>query len=323
VIRSFKLRQVCARPTPPDGFNFVAATVSAGGNGLFLFVGNDEEQEVHATSKEGIGIFPKPRMASAKPYLLAVARQEIVEWINLPALDVAYPLVEMFPDGRVLIAGARCAWRSDDDFDLNGIVCDLTNGSTRRLLLGDGIADVAIDGAGRIWVSYFDEGIFGNFGWSHPGPSGRGAGGLVCFKDDGTVLWQFNRQDSDHFIDDCYALNASRDEIWIYFYSAFKVCRVAMDFTQTFYAPEGIEGATALAVSEAAILFSSNYRESPDTFRLLRRDGTKLARPHRVTAHLPNGGSLESACIVGRGSYLHVLNADGWFQTNVDEIEQS
>ena len=39
-----------------------------------------------------------------------------------------------------------------------------------------------VDSLGRIWVSYADEGVYGNFGWGQPGPPPVGAAGLVCFR---------------------------------------------------------------------------------------------------------------------------------------------
>jgi hypothetical protein len=149
---------------------------------------------------------------------------------------LCYPLCDLFCDGRVLLAGARCRWRGPDDFDKNGVIFDPETGATTRLLLGDGIAALGVDSQDRIWASYFDEGVFGNFGWNRPGPPGPGAGGLVCFAADGEKLWAFNRPDNPDFIDDCEALNMQRHELWAYHYSPFSLCLMGEQFEPVKYA---------------------------------------------------------------------------------------
>ena len=142
----------------------------------------------------------------------------------------------------------------------------------------------------------------------------------MCFDDDGTILWRFNRENGGAFIDDCYAMNATRDELWIYYYSDFSVCRVGMDFSQKAYSVHEIAGSHALVVSEAAILLSSQYQEPSATFYLLRRIEDRLTMPRKLTAHLPDGRPFDAAKIIGRGSTLNVLNEEGWFQACLSDL---
>jgi hypothetical protein len=51
----------------------------------------------------------------------------------------------------------------------------------RTFTIGDGVQDVRTTPGGDVWVSYFDEGVFGNYRWSPPGPEPIGAPGLVAF----------------------------------------------------------------------------------------------------------------------------------------------
>ncbi len=81
-------------------------------------------------------------------------------------LETPFPILDRFGDGRWLVVGAR----SLDDADAR-VLC--ANGELiNRFTLGDGIEHVAIDAANRIWVGWFDEGIFGNEGWRVPAKSG-------------------------------------------------------------------------------------------------------------------------------------------------------
>ena len=316
---SLKFERVCERPKAPDNFSLATASVSAGGEGLFLYVENDRAGDVHAREERGAS-FPKPRMPEAKAFKLFVCKDEGTRSIDIPPLDISFPHVELFPDGRVLVAGARCAWRGPDDFDRNGAIFDPRTGEVRRVLLGDGIADVAVDEAGRIWASYFDEGVFGNFGWGIPGPSGPGAGGLVCFDATGQQLWRFNRDDSKALIDDCYAMHATRRLISVFFYSDFKVCEVGMDFAQTFYEPTDLAGSHAIAASSKAFLLSSQYDEPTDTMHLVLRKGDQLTARRQVTALVPDGMPTRGAKLVGRAECMHVLNESGWFRASLEEL---
>jgi hypothetical protein len=136
---------------------------------LFLFVELAGKDEVTETFKLGIGVFPRAKMRTQRRFLLLRVTAGSWDKIELPELDATFPLVDMFPNGKVLVVGPRCVWRSKRDYDLNGIVYDPRTGHSSRILLGDGINGVQVDDLRRIWVSYADEGVYGNFGWGRPG----------------------------------------------------------------------------------------------------------------------------------------------------------
>jgi hypothetical protein len=316
---SLKFEKVSDGPEAPHGYTFVTATVSTGGKGLFLFVENFGARDVHATETRGIGIFPKPRMPEARAFKLYVVSSAGSRWIDIPPLDVSFPHVELFPDGRILLAGSRCQWRGPEDFDRNGAIIDPETGKVDRILLGDGIRDIAVDERGRIWASYFDEGVFGNFGWGHPGPPGPGSGGLVCFDASGEILWRFNREGAAAFIVDCYAMYASRSLISIFFYSDFQVCEVNMDFTQSICTPNQITGSGALVASNRAFLFSSQYGEARDKMHLILRKESELEKPQPVFVEWPKDFT-DIGRTMGRGEAMHTLNQHGWFRAELAKL---
>jgi hypothetical protein len=85
----------------------------------------------------------------------------------------------------------------------------------RSIGVGDAINDLQTTCDGLIWVSYFDEGVFGG---------GIGANGLVCFAGDGEVRFGYAQLAEEvglPHIDDCYALNVCPDRVWASYYSAF------------------------------------------------------------------------------------------------------
>jgi hypothetical protein len=83
---------------------------------------------------------------------------------------------------ELLLVCLRSHFRGSDDFEKNGRIYTRGGKFSRELLLGDGIQSVQTTLDGLIWTSFFDEGVFGNYGWRNP----EGASGLVARKADGT-----------------------------------------------------------------------------------------------------------------------------------------
>jgi hypothetical protein len=72
--------------------------------------------------------------------------------------------VQPLPRGELLLVCCRSHYRAPRDFDKNGRVYGPDGELARELLLGDGIATVQTTDSGLIWTSFFDEGVFGNYG---------------------------------------------------------------------------------------------------------------------------------------------------------------
>jgi hypothetical protein len=62
----------------------------------------------------------------------------------------------------------------------------VTVGVAAEKTIGDGVARVRVARSGHVWVGYFDEGVYGNYGWGGGGggPAPLGAPGLVRFSPD-------------------------------------------------------------------------------------------------------------------------------------------
>ncbi len=310
------LQNLCAIPAAGDGYVRVAEAVAADRSLLFLFVEPDGAAAIMARTEQGIGIFPVPRMETPRRLrLLRAGADGVVASVELPALNLTFPMVDVFPDGRVLVAGPRCSWRSETDFDRNGAVIDPETGTVSRLLLGDGIEQVSIDTAGRIWVGYFDEGVFGNFGWSDPGPPPIGAAGLVCFSETGEKVWAYDQNRRQ--ISDCYALNVHGGEAAAFTYTDFPVCMISGDFGRAWF-ETGLAGCKAFAISGHRVLFSGQYNDSAH----IGYHGTLLAyRPgefEQVTFRRPDGAAVIAGRIVGRGSRLYFFAGDAVYAADLD-----
>jgi hypothetical protein len=305
LIGSIQFEKIGAAPTLP-GFSLAASGVAGDQSVLFLFIEDSGRQAVFESDHGGIGSFPRANTDGPKRSRLLRDCAGSVQSIDLPPLDIAFPKVDIFPDGRVLLAGARCDWRAETDWDLNGIIFDPRSGQANRVHLGDGISDLQIDDRGRIWIAYFDEGVFGG---------SVGQAGLVCFSALGKKVWEFPA-DADYAIDDCYALNVSGAEAAIFFYSDFPVCRIGADFQLSWWRTE-LQGCHAFAMSETEILFSSQYREAPETAHLGRLAASEIDDVRQVLLLMPDGSARPPGRLQGRGRYLYHFGADGVYRATM------
>jgi len=299
-------------PSCSDDFSLVTRSVANDGSLLFLFVEKAGREAVHGKEiGKGGARFPRTRMETPMRFRLVKVMEGARSIVDLPPLNVTFPEVDLFPDGKVLVAGTRCAWYAEGEFDLNGIVVDPVTGTHERILLGDGISRVNVDRQGRIWVSYFDEGIFGNFGWGNPGPLPIGAAGLACFSETGEKLWEFEGN-----IADCYALNVSGSEAFAYYYTEFPICRVSGSFRVTSWGTE-LRGCRHLAVSGSQVLLSGQYDDPPGTGYLGVLDGDALKDVQPVRLVLPNASPLPTLRLLGRGQHLLYFGDDAIYRTTV------
>ena len=126
-------------------YSLIDTAVANDGSILFLFVERSGDAAVTERFQSGIGIFPRAKMSVPKRFCLVTAAAGSNEITELPELDVTFPNVDIFRDGRVLLVGSRCSWRGENDYDLNGTIVDPRSGRSTRILLGDGISSAQVD----------------------------------------------------------------------------------------------------------------------------------------------------------------------------------
>jgi hypothetical protein len=315
-METIRFQKIGDIPVASDGYALVASSVANDGSQLFLYVEPSGTSAVEETYKHGFGIFPRPRMNVSKRFRLIRATPAASHIIDLPELDVTFPMVDMFPNGKVLIVAPRCAWRGKDDYDLNGIFFAPSTGQSSRILLGDGISSVFIDSFARIWVAYTDEGIFGNFGWGHPGLAPVGAAGLVCFSEAGEKIWEYPN-DAGGMMADCYALNVSGSQAAIFFYSDFPICTISSEFKLAYW-KTSLCGCHAFAISATQALFSGQYRDPPDAAYVGVLKAGELSDTRRVRLLLPDGSSVSNGKILGRGRHLYLFDAHHAYRASLE-----
>jgi hypothetical protein len=297
----------------------VAMSVDHRGHVLLLVVDPDVAERVLARVEvpPGGASFPITRVDN--PYRAVVVEHDgvqIVRTVTLAEEVLAFPRVQSLPGGEVLVVGARC-WRSEAGIaERNARVYDERGQLLSEFTAGDGVKHLGVDGNGHIWVGYSDEGVFGNYGWDEP----IGARGLVRFNEDGEITWRYRPPDDDLWIDDCYALNVSKDEVWTCYYGAFPVARVTDEEVSLWRNRDRITGATALAAAPSRVLLAGGYLDEADRAVVVQLDDDGARELQRYVISAPNGESLAGARMIGSGPLLHVFAGTTWFVVDLVDL---
>jgi len=151
--------------------------------------------------------------------------------------------------------------------DKNARMIDETGALLNEYCFGDGIEKIVFLN-NEIWTSYFDEGVFGNFGWEQP----IGKSGLVCWDLNGKLVYEYNNPKAES-IDDCYAMNADGENLYIHYYSSFPLVKIDKDKKCTTLDID-FEGSD-FAVFNEYFLFRKAYAEDNSLF-LFKRENNKL-----------------------------------------------
>lgn len=312
-----------ARLVPPQrGDVRVSASVGPAGEVVALWsAAEDLATLTSTTTQPGWATFPDSQASRPAGALVTVHAPGMAVAARIPSLALAHPSVQPLPDGHVLLVGARCRWRPDAP-ERNAVVYDSAGNVLAERTFGDGIEHVRTTHRGETWVGYFDEGVYGNYGWGVAGSEPPlGACGLTRFSAAFTQEWRYPSHDDHPWggISDCYALNVDGDTAWACYYTDFPVVRIH-DGTVTGWHND-VHGVRALAVGGSRIALYGGY--GPDHDRLvvgvLGDDRLHVTGEYRLVQ--PDGQPLPAtAHVVGRGADLHVLVDDDWWRLDIEDI---
>lgn len=202
------------------GFDLVS--VCAGPSGELYALAVTAPADYREVAPSGVNF---PKVSTERPHDVRVIRfdgDDVTAFVA-PSQHYNFSFVQPLPENEILLVGARSRRYTDGTYDLNAHVYGENGDFRRAFLLGDGIADVQVTSDGRIWTSYFDEGVYGNFGWDVP----IGASGLILWDHFGNQLYEYAPPKGVGSIDDCYYLNAASDtEVWCYYFSSYPLIRI-------------------------------------------------------------------------------------------------
>ncbi|MES1201133.1 MAG: hypothetical protein ABUS57_06755 [Pseudomonadota bacterium] len=244
--------------------------------------------------------------AQATAKVWTVQGEGLIEEVQFALLD-AFPMIDQFPDGRWLAAHARSRG------ERNGRVLSRDGDELRRVQLGDGINHIKIDDRQRIWVGWFDEGVFGNDHWRVPGlkyaPS---AYGIAAFDDHGTLVAHASLPS----IADCYALNAFGREVWSCTYTEFPLWRMTDQAESTWQT--SLTGVSAIAVNFPHVVAVGGYGGDRDRVVLLKLEGASARKVDEWRMPLLARDSLSR--IDGRGDEVHAVCDGRWHRWRVRDF---
>lgn len=265
-----------------------------------------------------------PHSASSSSYNLRLTVVEKTGFadasLKLEGVEVAHPFVQLMPNGSAIVVGSRSRF-ADGGGERNAAVFSPDGAVVESFCAGDGIGSVQVDELGRIWIGYFDEGVFGNFGWGGTGASEPlGASGLVCWSSRGERLYEYSAPGGFDQIVDCYALNVTGREAWLCYYTDFPVARVGTDFEATAWKC-GIGGAHGIAVGSNRVGLVGGYGGLYDRVIVasLVQDSAVEVGTYQLV--MPGGDEFpDTARVLVRGGFINVVVDGQWLRLGIQGI---
>jgi hypothetical protein len=279
-----------------------------------MFAPEDAADAVFATTEQAGGArFPKTHTEKNYSARISISSPEGTSVWGLPTVTATFPIVQTLPAGEVLVVATRCQRQQDGKHDLNARVYRRDGSLSAEFCLGDGIEHVQTDDAGNIWAGYFDEGVFGNFGWgSAEGAQPIGRAGLVRFDRHGHKSWEYRPPESLDSICDCYALNVTSQGVWACYYTDFPLVRISAEGTVEWW-ETSLSGVTQIAISGSNLLAFGGYSDNRTDCQLLRLTPGLAETVADVRLCFDNDVHIENCTVIGRDSLLHVFTGADWY----------
>jgi hypothetical protein len=186
------------------------------------------------------------------------------------------------------------------------VVYDERGRTQKTLDLGDASEDVQTTPNGHIWVSYFDEGVFGN---------GIGQNGVVCFDSEGQPLFkysEFAQRNQLPFVVDCYAMNVvSEEEVWLSYYSDFPLVVIRNLKLDRVWREFGCLQSGFALLGDSVI--SQKCYASPS--ELIRRRLSGVDPQEAIEAINEEGAPIRGEwAVTGRGPHLYLRNETSLYE---------
>ena len=228
-----------------------------------------------SSEKQGEDWLKTPSIYTVVEIKMDWAKQRVLETtlFSLGLLKFQFHFLRLIGD-HFLLLGARSAYRKNGP-DQNAWIVSRDGMVLSRFCLGDGIQDCIVKLDGTIITGYFDEGVFGNYGWAdsdstHGYVPPIGECGLIAWTPDGTPLWKNEK----YPIYDCYAISLDEEEnLWFYYYDEFRLVRTNFKEDLVFDLPIEGSGAFAVAPSGDTFLFQGGYQKHDKFYFLTAHPG--------------------------------------------------
>ncbi|MFG1623909.1 hypothetical protein [Kribbella sp. NPDC049227] len=305
--------------TDHAGDELVSVSIGPDGEAVALWAGPADAAVLQDREVAPSGAsFAVDRLDEAVTVRVSVHTPRLTQQLSIPGLRFTYPVVQPMPGGAFLVVGPRVR-RGTDGTPPNAVVYDAAGQVVAEGLLGDGIEHVQATPSGNVWVGYFDEGVYGNFGWGDgPGTEPIGSDGLLRFTPELTLDWRYHAEGDTDPISDCYALNVAGESAWACYYTGFPLIAVRRDEVRSWR--NTVEGASAIAVHEDRVALYGGYGENSDRLVIGRigADAVEVEREHQVV--LPGGSPISAIDVSGRGSTLNLFAGPDWYRLDLADL---
>lgn len=201
-------------------------------------------------------------------------------------------------DGWLLVRSMTDALKGDDDQNAH---LYRTDGSiVRSFYAGDAIQDIQATEGRTIWISYFDEGVFG--------PRKFSRSGLVALDERGDCQFEFAELWGEvEPIADCYAFNAAgEDRVWVYYYTGFPLIRLEGRRIAEAWSDCPVKGSSGFAIDADLALFGGGYGDKK-CLRLVRLGDQ---RAEKIIPIDEEERAIEAFEVFGRGPRLFLKTSD-------------
>ncbi|MFS0647431.1 hypothetical protein AB1L08_21320 [Siminovitchia sp. 179-K 8D1 HS] len=276
-----------------SNLNFVGGQITRDGTLLLIESGLEE------SGLEELDFFQRP--VAKHNWTIRMINGENIETVELQKVPLIPTEVDLFSDGSLLLVQSRCL-KDGKYMERNARRYNPNGQLIEAFPLGDGIENVQIDETDTIWVSYFDEGIFGNFGWEQP----MGSEGIVAYTMNGNKLWGA----SGYGIVDCYALNVvSSREVYFYYYDDFFLVQLNEKKETIRYRVEG-KGAMQQFMFDQAGMIGQIDMYTIMRFQIKNRTITPKKKLQLIDEH----GKRIIGPVFMRGTFLYAYGKDGVYR---------
>lgn len=285
------------------GWNIINVTAGTSGELLVLLL---KQQPDYRTTGSG-AIFAKPIADRLNQFRICRLEEGVKHTVDIPETRENFHCLQPLDAGRWLLVRARTVDRSD----LNAHVYSADGRHLSAFHTGDGVQDVQATKDGNIWVSFFDEGIFGD--------DEMGQEGVVCLDDCGQINFALASLPDVPSIADCYAMNvASKNEIWLCYYTDFPLVRIRDKSLHHIWPDMPVAGSSAFAVAKDRVLFAGGYQERQSLF-LVSLFPVKAQQLQPVNN---DSEALTAFSAFGRGSKLYLIQGACVYMIDANDVWQ-
>ncbi|MDW0112612.1 hypothetical protein QT711_05410 [Sporosarcina saromensis] len=249
------------------------------------------------------GSFPATITEESYYYQVIYVKDGQKTVLHLPNETWNYHHVQPIDNDHVLLVCARSYYHDASNIEENARVYDKNGSFVRSFCLGDGIGKVYVTKDQEIWTGYFDEGVFGNYGWEKP----IGRSGLVGWNASGVQIDSLE-DDKQYAIFECLALNGTAHGQIIFFFSIDAKFGIRKDNRTEYYSTEDIAFRGAFAVKGDKIVAHQGI--SGRILFELKRIENEFKTVRKIELIKPDGQPVIPQLVNNREDKLLFLDGD-------------